>query len=383
MSKTRTITRFIQPLASAAVFYYTTLWLSVLVLIGTLSQKYFGLHESLEKYFSSWFIRPMDWPLWLPAGRLTMAVILLSLTAKLLIATKWKLKNSGINITHLGVFMLMIGSVITAYTTIEGNMTISEGSQSSHFQNFHEIELAVTDTSHPTHDLTTTFTQGFFHSGQTFTDAKVPMSFKVLHHYNNCKPVARTATNNTNLRGLATRMTLKEMPGDPKDNNIRGIEVAISGLPDNQDGTYIFIAHPQWQPATLTAADGKTYQISLRPRHHQLPFTVYLEDFEKLNHAGTTMARAFTSRVKVTQGESTEKFVIRMNHPLRRDGYTLYQKSFDQRGVEAVDLQVVHNKGQIVPYLAIVVIFIGLLLHCIIQLPRLIVAARKKNSPNT
>jgi hypothetical protein len=97
------ITTILRPLASAAIFYYATLWLVVLVVVGTIAQKYFGLQASLEKYFSAWFIQPMDMPLYLPSGRLIMAIITLSLTAKLIIGSKWKIKMIGININHLGV----------------------------------------------------------------------------------------------------------------------------------------------------------------------------------------------------------------------------------------------------------------------------------------
>jgi CTP synthase (UTP-ammonia lyase) len=162
---------------------------------------------------------------------------------------------------------------------------------------------------------------------------------------------------------------------------MRGVEVEISGLSADQNGTYVFIAHPEWKPAELTADNGKTYEISLRAKHHQLPFSIYLKDFEKLDHAGTSMARAYSSKVKVTQDESTEDIKIYMNHPLRRNNYTLYQASFSQRGIETTVLQVVYNRGQLMPYISVVVIFIGLLVHCILQVPRLIVAAQKRNQP--
>lgn len=382
MSKPHPALRPLKPLASAAIFYYATLWLVVLVVVGTINQKYFGLHYSLVKYFSAWFIQPMDMPIWLPAGRLTMTVILVSLTAKLLVGTRWKVKNIGINITHVGVFLLMIGSVITAYTTTEGHISIKEGAESSTFQNSHDVEIAVTDRSDSEFDDTTTFTQGFFHSDQTFSDDTVPLSFKVINFFKNCKPVARADSDTSpQLKGRAANVRLEELPGDNKDQNLRGVEVEISGLPADQNGTYVFIAHPEWKPATLTAENGKTYEVSLRAKHHQLPFSIYLKDFEKLDHAGTSMARAFSSKVRVTQDESTEDIKIYMNHPLRRNGFTLYQASFSQRGVETTVLQVVHNKGQLMPYISIVVITIGLFVHCFMQVPRLIVAAQKRNQP--
>ncbi len=377
MSKT---TSFLRSLASAAIFYYAALWLVVLVVIGTIAQKYSGLQYCLEKYFSSWFIQPMDMPVWLPGGRLTMGIIMVSLTAKLIVATKWKAKMAGINITHLGVLLLMIGGVITAYTTTEGNIAIQEGSEASHFNDFHEVELAVTDHSPADYDAVTSFTQGFFNSKDPFTDSAVPMSFEVVRFFKNCKLEMRQADEiSPTLKGPASRLTLKELPADAQDQNTPGIEVKVSGLSEASNGTYILIANPRWTPAILTATDGKTYKLTLRHRQYQLPFTIHLIDFEKLNHAGTSMARAFSSKVKIIEGDSSEDIKIYMNHPLRRDGYTIYQASFDQRGIETSVFQVVHNKGQIIPYIAVVIITMGLLIHLGIQLPRLLAAATKKN----
>ena len=375
------ITTILRPLASAAIFYYATLWLVVLVVIGTIAQKYFGLQASLEKYFSAWFIQPMDMPLYLPSGRLIMAIITLSLTAKLIMGSKWKIKMIGINITHVGVLLLMIGGIVTAFTTTEGNIAIQEGEKSSTFKDFHQLEIAVTDRSPAEHDEITAFTDGFFSNQETFSDEKVPLTFKVIHFYKNCQPVERPQSEITpQHKQRASRLILKELPTDKSDRNLGGVEVEISGASSDDNGIYIFINHPQWGATTLSGNDQKSYDIELRPRHYQLPFTIQLKDFEKLDHAGTMMARAYSSKVTVTEGASTEDTKIYMNHPLRRGGYTLYQSSFDQSnpsGVETSIFQVVHNQGRLMPYIAIVVITLGLLIHVFMQVPRLIAASKK------
>ncbi len=375
------VTKALRPFASAAIFYYATLWLVVLVVVGTISQKFFGLQNSLEKYFSAWFIQPMEMPLWLPSGRLIMAIIMLNLAAKMAVGSKWKVKMIGINITHFGVLLLMIGGMITAYTTTEGNIAIQEGQESSTFQDFHQMELAVTDHSPADHDSVTTFTAGFFSDQQSFSDPATPMSFKVTHFYKNCKLVERPASEVTpELKQRASRLQFKQLPPDKSDRNLGGIEVKISGASDADNGTYIFLNHQQWGQTSITGADGKSYDLSLRYRHYQLPFSIHLKDFEKLDHAGTMMARAYSSKVTVTEGASTEDTKIYMNHPLRRGGYTLYQSSFDQSnpsGIETSIFQVVHNRGQLMPYIAVVVITLGLLIHIIIQVPKLIAASKK------
>jgi len=374
----------LQPLASAAIFYYATIWLVVLVVIGTVSQKFFGLQASLETYFSAWFIQPMDMPLYLPSGRFIMAVIMVNLTAKLILATKWKAKMLGINITHLGVILLMIGGVLTAYTTTEGSLAIQEGKSSSTFKDFHQLELAVTDHSPKDHDAVTTFSDGFFTSGQPFSDSAIPLTFKVTQFYKNCKIVTRpTSERRESLKRQASRLKLLELPTDKNDRNTGGIEIEISGATPADNGTYLFYNHPQWGATTITDRNGKTYSITLRPRHYELPFTLTLRDFEKLDHAGTMMARAYSSKVTVTEDGHSEDVKIYMNHPLRRKGYTLYQSSFDQSnpsGIETSVFQVVYNKGRLMPYLAVIVITLGLLIHVLIQVPKLLASKKTPQS---
>ncbi len=89
------------------------------------------------------------------------------------------------------------------------------------------------------------------------------------------------------------------------------------------------------------------------------------------------MARAYSSKVTVKEGASSEDTKIYMNHPLRRRGYTLYQASFDMSdpsGIETSVFQVVYNKGRYMPYIAVFVVLIGLLIHIFIQVPRLLAA---------
>ncbi len=374
----------LQPLASAAIFYYASIWLVMLVVVGTVSQKFFGLQASLETYFSAWFIQPMDMPIYLPSGRLIMAIIMVNLTAKLIIATKWKAKLLGINITHIGVMLLMIGGMLTAYTTTEGSLALREGTSSDTFSDFHQLELAVTDHSPKDHDAVTAFSDGFFTSDQSFSDPAIPFQFKVLHFYKNCTPTKRDTSNATQtdkLRQNAKRFQFQKLPTDKNDQNAGGLEIEISGAAEPDNGIYVFYYNPRQGQSSATIKDkkGNDYTITLRPRQYKLPFTVHLKDFEKLDHAGTMMARSFSSKVTITQGSHSEDIKIYMNHPLRRDGYTLYQASFSQSGAaETSVFQVVHNKGRLMPYFAVIVITLGLLIHVLIQVPKLL--ARKKTA---
>lgn len=103
----------------------------------------------------------------------------------------------------------------------------------------------------------------------------------------------------------------------------------------------------------------------------QLPFALSLEQFEKELHAGTNVASAYQSKVKLhdAAADQTWTSLIRMNEPLRYKGYTFYQSSyvFTPDGQVISILAVVHNVGRIFPYLSCLIVALGLLLHLIIR----------------
>jgi cytochrome c biogenesis protein ResB len=105
--------------------------------------------------------------------------------------------------------------------------------------------------------------------------------------------------------------------------------------------------------------------LAVRKTQRVLPFSVKLIDFEKIAYAGTSMAREYQSIVEIDEGSGIRwQAMIRMNEPLRVMGYTLYQSSFVERSGETISvLAVVKNKGRVFPYVASLVIGIGLLVH--------------------
>jgi hypothetical protein len=62
-----------------------------------------------------------------------------------------------------------------------------------------------------------------------------------------------------------------------------------------------------------------------------------------------------------------------MNEPLRHSGYTFFQASFiEGLDKEATVLAVVKNYGRLFPYISSIIMSVGLLLHLLINLPKMI-----------
>ena len=82
-------------------------------------------------------------------------------------------------------------------------------------------------------------------------------------------------------------------------------------------------------------------------------------------HPNTQIARSYESLVEVINNDVAREVLISMNHPLRFNNYTLYQASYkiDALGRESSTLAVVRNSGRLLPYIASLVTFSGLVTH--------------------
>jgi hypothetical protein len=132
--------------------------------------------------------------------------------------------------------------------------------------------------------------------------------------------------------------------------------------PQGSPGTWLV---SEWleQPQTFTA-NGRTWQLQLRPERFYLPFSLRLLRFQHDVYEGTDIPKNFSSRLVLNRPDTGEhrEVLIYMNNPLRYDGRTFYQASFDTDNQGTV-LQVVKNPGWLTPYLACVLIATGMVVQ--------------------
>lgn len=361
---------WVKTLYSPKVFFYCLIWLCILLFWGTVAQKYIGLYQAQEKFFSSVWV----WlgPVPVPGGRLTLSVITLNLIFKLLLASPLRKKNIGIIITHLGSLCLMFGGFLTAYYANEGNMVIDEGAQASYYQDYHLLEIALIDTSHEEYNDVLAFTGSQIKKGNTLNDTRSSLKVEILDFKLNIDVHRLEGEVPADYRGAAKRFKITDRKREMQEEmNQSGVMVKVSGLDEEQNGTYLIYEFMQ-VPQTLDV-DGKTVYLILRHKRYPLDFAIECIDFEKQVHSGTAMARSYQSVVNVIRDDAKRKVVISMNNPLRTDGYTFYQSSFSQmEGKETTVLAVVRNVGRLFPYISSIVICIGILIHLLIQLPLLL-----------
>ena len=171
---------------------------------------------------------------------------------------------------------------------------------------------------------------------------------------------------------MANFFYLEELPLNKEyERNIAGIVFQINGNDIDENGIYVIF---QGQPVKqLISYNNMNFYIELRNTRTYLPFDIELIDFKKVPYPGTDIPKSFSSDINLIEKEIPRYVLIKMNEPLRHNGYTFYQSSFLE--TESSDISVfavVENYGRLFPYISSIIMSIGLLLHLLSSLPKLL-----------
>ncbi len=111
----------------------------------------------------------------------------------------------------------------------------------------------------------------------------------------------------------------------------------------------------------VTGESGKQLAIYYGPKRAQLPFTVRLDKFHKIDYPGTEMAMEYQSDVGIIfPGQPETKFDIYMNHPFAHGPWKVYQSGFN--GTTVSIFSVMHDPGLTLTYIASTFLCIGVVI---------------------
>lgn len=349
--------RYIEYLSQPKLFFYVLIAMMVVLVVGTVSQKYVGLYLSQKWFFDAYFY----W-LWgvipLPMMRALMVLAAINLLAKLLTASPWSAKQGGIIITHMGVFILLLGGGITGELSEEGFMLLTEGQQSNIISDYHIREWVIAKEDVETETRQVIYGPvgiSEFSTGDEILGEAGEFAVKFQSIFSN----ARLAD-----KGEGD-WTLSEAELFPEDEmNRAGAEILFA----ETGKAAVKVPVLEGREVKILGHEGTSrYIFMVRKQERILPFTLYLDDFKQTLHPGTSKAKAYESKVRVRQGDDNGwRADISMNQPLRYRGYTFFQSSFVEGETEQSILAVVKNEGRIFPYVSGTIICLGILWHLVV-----------------
>lgn len=382
--------------------FFTSLRLTVvclalalgLVFFGTLAQVKWGLYVVQHDYFGSflvWWKPPgFNWklPVW-PGGYLLGGVLLLNLIAAHIKRFKFTRKKLGIFIIHAGLILLLVGQLFTQLFQVESFMRIEEGQSKNYSESSLHNELAVIDTTDPELNTVVAIPQHVLAKKSEISDPALPFKIKVNSFYENSTPIVMPASRSLSFekRPLATAMDDRNIPAGTfeivTDEGSKGTFPVSNWLHEDrlvhnitdQIGSRL---KPDFAEPPRFSYKGHNYELVMRPIRYYKPFTLTLEDFTHEKYAGTEVPKNFSSRVQLINSDTKEnrEVLIYMNNPLRYNGETYYQASFEP-GDRVSILQVVRNPSWLTPYVACVMVGAGLLIQF---LSHLLAFAKKRTA---
>lgn len=350
------IIKILKITASIKLTVVCLLILTLLVVWGTVYQAEHGLYQAQEKFFHSWLIFLFDF-IPFPGTVLILFVLFFNLVSSLFFRIGFRLANMGNIITHTGILVLLLGGFFTFYFSQESTLMLREGETGSMSTSRHLWELAVGEQGGE--NIFAVDTAGL-NSGEIINFPELALQLRVKEYYGNC---AVTTSESSGIQELQARPTASEAA-----ENIAGMVFEIA-LPSGEKRTVLLYGEDS-QPTMVNMAN-RTYLFSLTRKKIPLPLSLILLDFKVKFYPNSNIPKSYESRVKIkTEGGIEREVVISMNKPLRFSNLTFFQSSYiiGRDGSEYTILAVVKNVGRLLPYIASIWIFLGLLVHFLVKL---------------
>lgn len=315
-------------------FFGAMMWVNILLplmaiilIYGTILQGWVSLYESTQTYFMA----PVFWVGFVPIPGMPIicALLCLSLIARLILDMLREVPSLPNLLTHLSILLLLLGGFVTGFMAKEGYIDLVEGGPGkAAVHDYHIRSLSINGVQNDFSDLRT---------------GDVIDGYEVMETCQNCRMDLEAGT-----------MTPLPVSKEDEEN------LAALRLRDVKTGQLIYLSEKQGGVPLRYKDDA----LLLHRQRRELPFELTLHQFDKETHPGTDMASAYSSIVTLRDGQTQITSRISMNEPLRYKGYTIYQASYFVTEEQTVSvLSVVENMGRSFPYIAGLLMALGLTLQ--------------------
>lgn len=367
----------------------------ILIFVATLEQVRIGIRGAQAEFFESmygiWHYPEQFWggnllnplPIPIPGGYLLGGLLILNLLAAFITRFQWTGKKMGIQFIHLGIIMLLVGQLATQAMQEESRMQINKGESKNYLERFHGVELAFIDVTDAQTERVVALPEALLEQGGLHYSEDLPFKVRVLDFGPNCEfnslPPASKAKGPTKgvNRGVIQSANLEIRP-KAEDFSSEGMNfgyVVFELLEGAESlGTWAAISHPAgnhwWAQINPKMGDlafqpirmnGRLWGVTLRPEREYLPYSIELLGIANEFYQGTDIPFNFESEIVLNMEKNqSRRALVYMNTPLRHEGKTFYQYQMNKSADYTV-FQVVRNPSWLVPYIACVLVSIGLL----------------------
>ena len=293
-------------------------------------------------------------------------------------------KRGGIVLLHTGVALLMFSELQVGFYAKENMLALVEGQKSSFLRDMRERELAIVhrqdDDSEkvvavPEATLIAAVAAG--HAGdsedQIVDTPSLPFVLRVdrFHRNSRLRSVlpGEDTSGTSGLGTFATSVEVDPVTGMDDSHDMSSLQVTLLDRDSGKELETLLLAQDVSEMRTVPLAEqatvnGSDYQFYLRFQRNYRDYEVELLDVSRTNYVGSATPRDYRSEIVIRDRETgaSEEFTLWMNNPLRYRGETFYQSGYNETpdGTEMTTLSVVRNTGWMLPYIACMIVAVGM-----------------------
>ncbi|MBF7049366.1 c-type cytochrome biogenesis protein CcsB [Campylobacter volucris] len=149
----------------------------------------------------------------------------------------------------------------------------------------------------------------------------------------------------------------KYMPTQLSDNAINALNLSITYKGETKE---VFLIEYN-SPLRIDIAN-QAFFLRWGPKGYEMPFEMYLKDFELARYPGSMSPMSYASYVEVNNKDEKFDYKIFMNNVLDYEGFRFYQSSYDQ-DEQGTILSVNKDPGKIPTYMGYFLLTLGMFLN--------------------
>jgi ABC-type transport system involved in cytochrome c biogenesis permease subunit len=293
-------------------------------------------------------------------------------------------KQGGNLLLHFGIALLMVGQFAFGDTQVEQRLSLVEGQATNEFVKLDKVELVFLDSSEEGKQKVTAIPEEKLErlAGQDeiLSDDRLPVDIKIVEFLPSSDLAAAGEKNAATVgNGLKFAAVFRKPSGGvSSEMDLAGgyVELLEKGTGKSlgvymvsqllSDTKFLSLGKRENQFEPVQVGD-TAFQMGLRFARVPKPYWVKVKDVRRVNYSGTQTPRDYSSFIKLVDSDTGEIRDERvwMNNPLRYRGETFYQSDYQQLegGKEFTSIQVVQNSGWMIPYVACMIVAIGMMYH--------------------
>ncbi|MEP2775288.1 MAG: cytochrome c biogenesis protein ResB [Luteolibacter sp.] len=361
----------------------TLLLLFVLTWLATLEQIDNGLFATLNKYFSwqaPYLIPELNGkkvPIILPGGYYVCAVLLLNMTLGGILRIRKGWRQAGNLIAHFGIVFMLLGGGVAHHFSERGNMAVGEGETSNVAEDYFEYVVEVAEVKDgetgEIHVVRGKYLEDLVAGKSRIFDFDgIPFGLEISGYLKNAQPVAAVefAPNKNELITDGYYLLARDGEVDA-ERNMAGAYGRLV-FEDGKKSPPFIIAGASFHPLSVRHED-RIFTIDMRKRLWTMPFDVTLDKFTAEFHPGTARPAKFVSDIRRVENGQESAMTIRMNEPMRYEGFTFFQASYGPSDAKPGEpmysvFEVVKNPADKWPEYSLYVVAFGMLVTFLTKL---------------